>query len=167
MRTFIHKTREELSKIWEDCLYGIQQQREFSPAFEDGPYNDDLLSAHESELDRMRGFHQDNLEIFKLVQKREDLFKQHLELEVSVSAHISIMPVVLSLKRKDNDPMRFSNRGGQLLKDQTLRKLIKKELPRIEKELNAVLVQWEEDHERFFMVHDHTTIARKWLFGPF
>lgn len=82
MRTFIHKTREELSKIWEDCLYGIQQQREFSAAFEDGPYDDDLLSAHESELDRMRGFYQDNLEVFKLVQKREDLFKQHLELEV-------------------------------------------------------------------------------------
>lgn len=78
---------------------------------------------------------------------------------------ISITKVVLSLKRKDNDPMRFSNRGGQLLKDQTLRKHIKKELPRNEKELNAVLVQWEEDHERFFMVHDSRyldTVQLQW-----
>ena len=35
-----------------------------------------------------------------------------------------------------------------------MKKQLKKELPRIEKELNTVLMQWEEDHERFFMVHD-------------
>lgn len=61
--------------------------------------------------------------------------------------------------------MRFSNRGGQLLKDQALKKQLKKELPRIEKELKAVLAQWEEDHERFFMVQDSRyldTIQLQW-----
>lgn len=51
------------------------------------------------------------------------------------------------------------------MKDQALKKHIKKELPRVEKELNAVLVQWEEDHERFFMVHDSRyldTIQLQW-----
>lgn len=148
MEAFILKTRTELREIWVDCFFGVQQQREFAPAFVDGPFDDDLLSAHESELDRMRGFHHDNLDIFQLVKKREGLYKQYLEIE-----------------RKDNDPMRFSNRGGQLLKDQALKKQLKKELPRIEKELKAVLAQWEEDHERFFMVQDSRyldTIQLQW-----
>lgn len=137
MEAFISNTRVQLKKIWEDCFYGIQQQKEFAPAFVDGPFDDDLLSAHESELDRMRGFYQDNLQIFELVKQREELYNQYLDME-----------------RKENDPSRFANRGGQLLKDQAVKKQLKKELPRIEKELNTVLVQWEEDHERFFMVHD-------------
>lgn len=61
--------------------------------------------------------------------------------------------------------MKFSNRGGQLLKDQAMKKHLKKELPRVEKELNAVLTEWEEDHERFFMVHDSRyldTIQLQW-----
>ena len=82
METFVSKTRVELMRIWEDCLYGPQQQQEFAPAFVDGPFDDDLLSAHESELDRLRGFYQDNLDIFTLVKKREALFEQDCELEV-------------------------------------------------------------------------------------
>lgn len=61
--------------------------------------------------------------------------------------------------------MRFSNRGGQLLKDQASRKQLKKDLPRVEKELNAILQQWEEDHERYFIVHDSRyldTIKLQW-----
>ena len=84
METFILKTRAELRKIWVDCLFGVQQQREFAPAFVDGPFDDDLLSAHESELDRMRGFYQDNSEVFELVKKREELYNQYLEIEVDI-----------------------------------------------------------------------------------
>ena len=46
-------------------------------------FTDDSLSAHESELDRMRGFYADNVEVFKLVEKRETMWKQKLEMEVS------------------------------------------------------------------------------------
>lgn len=84
MDTFITKTRAELREIWRECFYGVQQQREFSPAFVDGPFDDDLLSAHESELDRLRGFYHDNLDTFKLIKKREELFKQYCELEVLI-----------------------------------------------------------------------------------
>ena len=47
-----------------------------------GDFNDDLLSAHESELDRMRGFHSDNREVFKLVEKRESLWRRYEDFEV-------------------------------------------------------------------------------------
>ena len=84
MSKFVDATRQELSKIWDSCFYGKEQRREFAPAFSDD-YTDDLLSAHESELDRMRGFYKDNEDVFKLVQKRENLWKMFLDLEVRVA----------------------------------------------------------------------------------
>ena len=47
-------------------------------------YTEDVLSAHESELDRMRGFYSDNADLFKLVEKRQSLWRQKLEFDVSV-----------------------------------------------------------------------------------
>ena len=82
MESFLKKTREELQEIWEECLYGEQQRREFAAAFVQGPFDDDLLSQHESEVDRMRGFYQDNANIYEQVKKREAMFSQLCELEV-------------------------------------------------------------------------------------
>ena len=47
-------------------------------------FDDDALSAHESELDRMKGFYSDNEEIFKLIEKREKLWGKYLEFEVKI-----------------------------------------------------------------------------------
>ena len=47
-----------------------------------GDFSDDLLNAHESELDRMRGFHGDNQDVFKLVEKRENLWGRYEDFEV-------------------------------------------------------------------------------------
>ena len=92
MAKFVQATRDELNKIWDSCFYGEQQRREFAPAFSDD-YTDDLLNAHESELDRMRGFYKDNEDVYKLVQKRENLWKKFLELEV-LSSTISCQIMV-------------------------------------------------------------------------
>ena len=46
-------------------------------------FTDDSLSAHESELDRISGFYADNVEVFKLVEKRDSMWRQKLEMEVS------------------------------------------------------------------------------------
>lgn len=48
-------------------------------------FSEDLLGAHESELDRMRGFYADNKEVFKLVEKRETLWRKREEFEVNHS----------------------------------------------------------------------------------
>ena len=69
-------------------------------------------------------------------------------------------------QEKDNDPNRlFNTRGGQLLKDQKLKQQLKKDLPKIEKELKTALGQWEDDHERYFVIADTRyldTITRQW-----
>ena len=46
-----------------------------------------------------------------------------------------------------------------------MRQQLKKDLPRVEKEIKAVLKQWEEDHERYFVISDVRyldTISRQW-----
>lgn len=67
--------------------------------------------------------------------------------------HTHSSPLLLH-QRHSNDPNRFTNRGGQLQKQLKLRKQLEKELPKVEKELKTVLLQWEEDHERYFVVND-------------
>jgi len=70
------------------------------------------------------------------------------------------------LQAKNSDPSRlFNARGGQLLKDQQLQGQVKKELGKLERSLNHVLSQWEEDCERHFIVMDNRyldTIATQW-----
>ena len=58
------------------------------------------------------------------------------------------------IQKQATDPNRFNNRGGQLQKQLKLRKQLERDLPKLEKELKSVLLQWEEDHERYFMVED-------------
>ena len=45
-------------------------------------YSDDVLSAHESELDKMKGFFEDHKDIFKLIDKREEMWSKMLQFEV-------------------------------------------------------------------------------------
>lgn len=45
-------------------------------------YSDDALSAHESELDKMKGFYEDHKDIFKLIDKREEMWSKMLQFEV-------------------------------------------------------------------------------------
>ena len=106
------------------------------------------MSAHESELDKWRGFYADHVEQFKLIAKREELFAKMVDFDYKAS-----------------DPSRFNNRGGQLLKEERARKKINKELPKIEQDLKRVLIQWEDDYEKPFLVNDCRyleTIDRQW-----
>ena len=45
-------------------------------------FSDDALSAHESELDKMKGFYEDHKDIFKLIDKREEMWSKMLQFEV-------------------------------------------------------------------------------------
>ena len=124
LEKFIKATRVELTKVWDQCLYGENQRMEFPQAFNgkalkcnassillytsiisqwinlslsslpSDEFTDDSLSAHESELDKMRGFYADNNEIFKLIEKRESLWEQKIEMDVShcrCVCHVIIM----------------------------------------------------------------------------
>jgi protein regulator of cytokinesis 1 len=116
MKRFIEATRHELAEVWDMCYFGPQQRQQFAPFFTD-VYDENTLGEHESELDRMKGFYRDHIDLLKLITKREDLWKKMLEAEA-----------------RANDPNRFyQNRGGQLLKEEKMRKKVEKDLPKVSK----------------------------------
>lgn len=84
----------------------------------------------------MKNYYEGNKDIFKLVEKRETLFKTMEEFE-----------------SRKNDANRLANRGGALLKEEKMRRGINKELPKIEQKLIAQIGKWEEENERRFLIN--------------
>ncbi|XP_048584979.1 protein regulator of cytokinesis 1 isoform X2 [Nematostella vectensis] len=135
MQKFIEGLREELVSFWDKCYYGEDQRNTFVPFF-DTNFTEELLAIHEHQVEVMKGFFEENKHMFKMVEKRETMFKKMEELEL-----------------KQNDVNRFSNRGGALLKECRSRRVLEKELPKLEKELRTEIAKWEEENEQQFMVH--------------
>lgn len=59
----------------------------------------------------------------------------------------------LELDRKANDPSRFNNRGGNLLKEEKQRSGLQISLPKLEKTLKAKIDAWEQEHGKAFLVN--------------
>ena len=46
-------------------------------------YTEELLAMHEHQLEAVRNYYEENKELYKLVEKRENMFKKMEEFEVS------------------------------------------------------------------------------------
>ena len=68
-------------------------------------------------MDRVKGFYKDNAAVFKLVAKREKLWKQWLNFE----------------SRAGDSTRLFNDRGGKLQKELKQRNTVAKELPKVRK----------------------------------
>ncbi|KAK3750783.1 hypothetical protein QZH41_015331 [Actinostola sp. cb2023] len=135
MQKFIEGLRKELISLWEKCYYGAAQRDSFSP-INDTNYTEELLTMHEHQVEVMKSYYEQNKHLFKMVEKRTTMFAKMEEYEV-----------------KQNDVNRFSNRGGALLKECRARKIIEKELPKLEKELREEVTKWEAENEQKFLIH--------------
>lgn len=136
IKKFIEGSRRELDEIWDKCYFGESQRREFTPAFDEN-FNEDALTLHEHQVEVMRNYYEENSAIFKLVEKRENMWKKFLEFE-----------------SKENDPNRlFLNRGGALLKEMKTRNTVQKGLPKVVEELKNTIASWEHDNENLFLVN--------------
>lgn len=133
---FIAGSRRELVEMWDKCFFGDAQRHEFSPAFEDD-FSEEALTIHEHQVAIMRNYYDENKDIFKMVDKRENMWKKLLEFE-----------------NKENDPNRlFSNRGGALLKELKTKNAVEKGLPKVEEELKKAITLWESENEKLFLVN--------------
>eukprot|EP00063_Salmo_salar_P057097 XP_014031932.1 PREDICTED: protein regulator of cytokinesis 1-like isoform X2 [Salmo salar] len=59
----------------------------------------------------------------------------------------------LSPQEKATDPSRFTNRGGNLLKEEKQKAELHKSLPKLEKKLKAQIDVWEQGQAREFLVN--------------
>ncbi|XP_068954743.1 protein regulator of cytokinesis 1 isoform X3 [Petaurus breviceps papuanus] len=135
MKKVIEAIRVELALYWEKCFYSQEQRQAFAPYFDEN-YTETLLQLHDTELGELKHYYETHKELFEGVQKWEDSWKLFLEFE-----------------RKASDPSRFTNRGGNLLKEEKQRAKLQKTLPKLEEELKAQIELWEQEHSKAFVVN--------------
>ncbi|XP_056269270.1 protein regulator of cytokinesis 1b isoform X2 [Pseudoliparis swirei] len=134
IRNVTDAIRSELAAFWDKCFFSAEQRRAFAPyASED--FTEELLSQHDAELQRLKQHHEDHQQLFDGVHQWEDSWRLYLELE-----------------KKATDPSRFTNRGGNLLKEEKQRTELHKSLPKLEKKLKAQIDAWESEQGAEFLV---------------
>lgn len=134
IKVFIERVRVEIEEYWDLCLKSDAERMRF-PSYTSNIFNEDVLELHEDELRDLKTFYENNEPIFKLIKERNDLWSQ---LEV--------------LQNKEQDPKRYNNRGGQLLKEEKERKMLMSKLPKIEDRLIQACDAYEQETNRPFTV---------------
>jgi Ase1/PRC1/MAP65 family protein len=94
------------------------------------------LTIHEMELTDLMSFYENNEVIFTLYHERQGMWDRMQQLEST-----------------SNDPGRYTNRGGNLLKEERERKTISKRLPKLEAEIYELVAAYNKRHKRPFTVH--------------
>ncbi|XP_051756463.1 protein regulator of cytokinesis 1b isoform X1 [Ctenopharyngodon idella] len=135
MQNVTEAIRKEIAVFWDKCFYSADQRQAFVPYYDDD-FSEELLSLHDAEIVRLKQYYEDHKELFEGVHKWEESWRLFLELE-----------------EKAKDPSRFTNRGGNLLKEEKQRADLVKGLPKLEKKLKAEIEQWEQEQNREFLVN--------------
>ncbi|TRY65425.1 hypothetical protein DNTS_021895 [Danionella cerebrum] len=123
--------RLDIAVFWDKCFYSADQRKAFLPY-----YDEELLGLHDAEILHLKQYYEDHSGLFEGVKKWEESWRLYLELE-----------------EKAKDPSRFTNRGGNLLKEEKQKADLAKSLPKIEKKLKAEIEHWELEHKREFLVN--------------
>ncbi|KAM4573381.1 protein regulator of cytokinesis 1-like [Odontesthes bonariensis] len=134
LKSFIEAIRAEMVLLWKRCFYSYEQQHAFLP-YHDDVFTEELLNLHEAEVVNLKNYYEDHKELFEGVTKWQENWTLYLELD-----------------RRANDPSRFNNRGGNLLKEEKQRADLQKSLPKLEKSLRAQIDAWEQEHCKEFLV---------------
>ncbi|XP_046900995.1 protein regulator of cytokinesis 1 isoform X2 [Hypomesus transpacificus] len=144
----VRKVREQLLSLWELCTFSPQQREAFNTHFCCTVFTEELLAVHDAELLKVKSHHQQARPLLDTLHKWENTWALYQEFE-----------------KKANDPSRFSNRGGALLKEAKERVKVQKMLPKLEEELRSGVKLWEQSHGTDFLVWGQkvmTHISNQW-----
>ncbi|XP_056138226.1 protein regulator of cytokinesis 1-like [Lampris incognitus] len=134
IKIFIGAIRAEISHLWEKCFYSQEQRQAFAP-YNDDNFTEELLNLHEVEVSALRKCYEDHKELFDGVRKWQENWLLFIDLE-----------------KKANNPSRFNNRGGNLLKEEKQRSELQKSLSKLEKSLKVQTDLWEQECGEEFLV---------------
>lgn len=136
---FIHTAREELVGLWDQLYYSESQKKQFQPAYTDD-LTDAILEAHENEISRLQLEVEDSKYILERIEK-----------------HMKLKNEVQEFEATTRDPNRLFGKGqrdpGRLLREEKFRKRISRELPKVTKELEGSLLEYEAMKGHAFLVH--------------
>ncbi|EDX02979.1 protein regulator of cytokinesis 1 [Drosophila yakuba] len=135
IKTFIDQLRIEINEWWDLTLKSTKERRRFTSYYCD-TQSEDVLELFERELDHLKEFYNSNRRIFELYSTRGELWSR-----------------MEALEAKANDPNRFNNRGGQLLKEEKERKTMMSRLPKIDQQITELVKVYMSQANTPFLVH--------------
>jgi len=121
--------RKELVETWNLCM--VSNEEVHFKAFTAIDFSEELLEIHKQELARWKAYHRKNKILFDQIEKRAVLWEQMKDLQA-----------------KSDDPNRFVNRGGVLLKSQKEMNYVNKALPKCEEKLKFLTKMFEKENRR-------------------
>ncbi|KAH8356855.1 hypothetical protein KR200_004320 [Drosophila serrata] len=134
LKSFIEQLRVEIKEWWDLTLKSPEERKRFTSYFTNFE-SEDVLELHEMELDSLKVFYTNNKKIFELYATRAELWSR-----------------MEALEAKANEPNRFNNRGGQLLKEEKERKAISVKLPKIEQQITELVNVYVSQTKTPFLV---------------
>jgi len=136
MKAIIMKARAEIEALWEE-LHVFEADRDaFRRQRYTLDYDDQVLNGLHSYIKYLDERAQIVRPILKQIHKREEILKEKIDFEATSSD-----PARLLSKKRD---------PGRLLREEKMRNMITKELPKIEATLRAALVKWNAENEVAF-----------------
>ncbi|KAF9493718.1 hypothetical protein BDN71DRAFT_1449968 [Pleurotus eryngii] len=147
MGEFVANAREEIWKLWEDIMVGEDERRDFAP-FADDEFSEELLSIHEAEIQRLKDERRKKAPLLASIKKYFEICEEEKELAAAASDQSRLLGRGTSGSR---DP-------GRLLREEKMRRRVKKEKPRLEQDLLASIPSWELENGRPFLVHGESVL---------
>ncbi|KAF9208640.1 hypothetical protein BGZ49_008208 [Haplosporangium sp. Z 27] len=133
---FIMDEREKLYELWDKLYYSLDQRESFEPVFDDN-FTDENFVAHETEVARLKQEAEENEHILYAIEQYRKMLDDIREFEIT-----------------SMDAQRLFHRDpGRLLREEKFRKRIAREFPKIEKELEDALYEWQQVKGRPFLVY--------------
>ncbi|KAI9250643.1 microtubule associated protein-domain-containing protein [Helicostylum pulchrum] len=136
---FILTARDELKGLWKQLYYSENQMKQFKAAYVD-ELTEAVLEEHENEISRLQLETEDSKYILERIEK-------HMKLKNEVEDFEAIT----------SDPNRLFGKGqrdpGRLLREEKFRKRISRELPKVTKELEGSLLEYEALKGHPFLVY--------------
>lgn len=129
MEKIIKNIRKEIDVLLNECM--VSKFDQFLLESED--YTEQLLNQTEFAYENLKNFAEAYKVVFQKLREWEDSLAKFVELE-----------------KKSVDPNRFNNRGGVLLQNERDRKMLSKKLPRLDKEIRALITSIEENNNLLF-----------------
>ncbi|KAF9978975.1 hypothetical protein BGZ73_007862 [Actinomortierella ambigua] len=142
LEEFVAEERNKLGELWDRLYYSTEQREAFEPMFTDD-LTDELLELHEQEVLRLTREAEEVQPILVIVEKYQRMVEEVREFEASTRDSTRLL----------------KPEPGLLLKEEKTRKRLKKEQPELEQELQRVLLQYQEEHGRPFLVYGEEYIV--------
>lgn len=144
--SFISNLRIELLQLWDKC-HVSQPERDLFHYFLSTDLSDEVLEAHEAEVDKWKKYYAKVEHILKKIEKRRHLWD-----------------MMIVFENKAADPNRFKNRKGNLLQEEKERKKLQKDLPALENNIFCEIDELEADGSTFmFNGEDFKTfVTNQW-----